>query len=86
MGGKSSQSTSTVQIPPEVLARYNAVNARAETAAAQPFQNYTGQFVAGLTPEQQAATAQTAAASQTAQPYYQTAAGLTLGAGQNVGP
>ena len=86
MGGKSSQSTSTVQIPPEVLARYNAVNARAETAAAQPFQNYTGQFVAGLTPEQQAATAQTAAASQTAQPYYQTAAGLTLGANQNVGP
>lgn len=86
MGGKSSTSTSSVSIPPEVLARYNAVNARAETAAAQPFQNYTGQFVAGLTPEQQAGVGQTAAASQTAQPYYQAAAGMTLGAGQNVGP
>lgn len=86
MGGKSSTSTSSVSIPPEVLARYNAVNARAETAAAQPFQNYTGQFVAGLTPEQQAGVGQTATASQTAQPYYQAAAGMTLGAGQNVGP
>ena len=86
MGGKSTSSTSSVQIPPEVLARYNAVNAQAETAAATPFQNYGGQFVAGLTPEQQQATSQTASASTAAQPYYNQAAGMTLGAAQNVGP
>ena len=38
MGGKKATSTSKVSIPPEVLARYNAVNARAETAANTPFQ------------------------------------------------
>ena len=86
MGGKSSTSSSTVQIPPEVLARYNAVNARAEQAAANPFQNYNGQFVAGLTQEQQQGVSQTAAASQAAQPYYNAAAGMTLGASQDVGP
>jgi muramidase (phage lysozyme) len=86
MGGKSSTSSSSVQIPPEVLARYNAVNARAETAAANPFQNYGGQFVAGLTKEQQQGVSQTATASQAAQPYYNTAAGMTLGASQDVGP
>jgi hypothetical protein len=38
MGGKTSKSTQTVSIPPEVLARYNAVNSRAKQAAATPFQ------------------------------------------------
>ena len=85
MGGKSSTSTSSVAIPPEVLARYNAVNARAETAAANPFQNYTGQFVAGLTNEQQAGVNQASTSAQTAQPYYQAAAGLTAGAAKDVG-
>jgi hypothetical protein len=49
MGGKSTTSTQTVKIPPEVMARYNAVNERAEEVAKQPFQKYTGQFTAGLT-------------------------------------
>ena len=40
MGGKKATSTSQVTIPPEVLARYNAVNARAETAASKPFQAF----------------------------------------------
>jgi hypothetical protein len=44
-GGTSYQS-SQVQIPAEVMARYNAVNARAETAAATPWQAYGGEFVA----------------------------------------
>lgn len=85
MSGKSSTSTSSVAIPPEVLARYNAVNARAETAAANPFQNYTGQFVAGLTNEQQAGVNQASTSAQTAQPYYQAAAGLTANAAKDVG-
>lgn len=85
MGGKSSTSTSSVQIPPEVLARYNAVNARAETAAANPFQNYGGQFVAGLTGEQQAGINQASQSAQAAQPYYGAATGMTLSGAQDVG-
>lgn len=61
-GGKGGSSqgtqyqTSQVQIPPEVLARYNAVNARAEDVAQTPFQQYGGQFVAPVNPIQQQAT------------------------------
>lgn len=40
MGGKKATSTSQVTIPPEVLARYNAINARAESAASKPFQAF----------------------------------------------
>ena len=69
-GGKSSTSTQTVSIPPEVLARYNAVNARAESVAQQPFQAYGGEFVAPLNPTQVAGIQATSAASQLAQPYY----------------
>jgi hypothetical protein len=75
-----------VTIPPEVLARYNAVNARAEETAKQPFQPYSGEFVAPLTPTQQAGVQATSAYSQTAQPFYGAGAGLTLGAAQPVGP
>jgi len=85
MGGKSSTSTQSVNIPPEVMARYNAVNARAETVAQTPFQNYGGQFVAGLTPTQQAGIQNTNVGSQTAQPYYGVGAGLTMAGAQDVG-
>jgi hypothetical protein len=80
-GGTTVQST---QIPPEVLARYNAVNARAESVANQPFQRYGGEFVAPLTPTQQAGVQATSAASQTAQPYYR-AATQQLGQAQQGG-
>ena len=56
-GGKTSTSTSQVTIPPEVLARYNAVNAQAQQVAQTPFQQYSNNpnaFVAPLTPTQQA--------------------------------
>lgn len=86
MGGKTSQSTSTVSIPPEVMARYNAVNARAEDVAQQPFQPYQGQFVAGLTAPQQAGIAQTQKYAEAAQPYYQEAAAMTRAGAGSVGP
>jgi len=86
MCGGTSTTTQSVSIPPEVLARYNAVNARAENVANTPFQPYTGQFVAGLTPTQQAGIAGTSAAANAAQPYYQAATGLTLSGAQDVGP
>jgi len=46
MGGKTGTTSSATTIPPEVLARYNSVNTRAEGVAAKPFQQY------GTTPEQ----------------------------------
>ena len=82
-GGKGGGSTSTVSIPPEVLARYNAVNARAEQTATQPFQQYStdpNAFVAPLTGTQQAGIANTNAAAGEAQPWYQ-AAGQALAGG-----
>lgn len=85
-GGKGGTTTSTVAIPPEVLARYNAVNARAEEAAKGSFQPYTGQFVAGMTPTQQAGVAGTNAAAGLAQPFYQYGANLTAQGSQAVGP
>jgi len=51
MGKKNSTTTSQVTIPPEVLARYNAVNARAENVAATPFKKFgttASDFVAQL--------------------------------------
>lgn len=83
MGGKTSKSTQTVSIPPEVLARYNAVNARAEQAATQPFQVYSqdpNAFVAPLTQSQLAGMANINAAAGQAQPFFQSATSQLLGA------
>ena len=76
-GGGSSQaqqSTSTVSIPPEVLARYNSVNAQAQDVAAQPFQQYTGQFVAPTNDVQNQGIGNiVSAGSNSFQPYFQNA-------------
>jgi len=85
-GGKGGTTTTqTMQIPPEVLARYNAVNARAETVGQTPYQQYSSNpnaFVAPLTATQQAGIQNTNAMAGAAQPYYGAAAGLTAaGAG-----
>ena len=85
-GGKSSTSTSSVSIPPEVLARYNAVNARAESVAQQPFTPYGGQFVAPLTQTQQAGIANISQAAGAAQPYYQAAGTALLGGAAQAQP
>ena len=69
-GGKGGTSTSSVSIPPEVLARYNAVNARAENVATDPFQKYGGDFVAPLTNTQKAGIQGANAAAGQAQPYF----------------
>jgi hypothetical protein len=90
MGSKgSSTTTQQVTIPPEVLARYNAVNAQAEQVAATPFQQYStdpNAFVAPLTSTQQAGIANTNQYAGTAQPYYQAGAGLTLAGAQAANP
>ena len=89
-GGKGgSTTTSTVQIPPEVLARYNAVNARADTVAQQPYQAYSqdpNAFVAPLTSTQQAGIANTNAMAGAAQPYYANATNQLMQAQAGVQP
>jgi hypothetical protein len=87
VGGKTSTSTSQVQIPPEVLARYASVNQTAETAAQQPFQQYStnpNAFVAPLTPTQYAGVGNTNAAAGMAQPYFQAGTGFALAGAQPV--
>jgi hypothetical protein len=84
-GGKGGTSTSTVTIPPEVLARYNAVNARAENVAKDSFQKYGGEFVAGLSDTQKAGIQGTTAAAGQAQPYFDAATGLTASGAKDVG-
>lgn len=83
MGGKTSKSTQTVSIPPEVLARYNAVNARAEEVAGRPFQPYSynpADFVAQLTPTQLAGIQNVNYAAGQAQPYFEEATNQLMGA------
>lgn len=88
-GGSTTNNISKTEIPPEVLARYNAVNARAEAVAQQPYQKYSNDpnaFVAGLTPTQQAGIQNTNLMAGAAQPFYQAGAAATLSGMQNVGP
>ena len=55
MGGKTGTTTQQVSIPPDVLARYNSVNAQAQQVAQTPFNQYStdpNAFVAPLTAQQ----------------------------------
>lgn len=81
MGGKTSTTTQQVQIPPEVLARYNAINARAEGVASQPFQIYSNdpsKFVAQLNQQQLTGIENVNAAAGAYQPYLSGATGATM--------
>jgi len=69
-GGGTTTQQSTTTIPPEVLARYNAVNARAETAAGAPFTPYGGEFVSPVNATQQGGIGNITGAAGTATPYY----------------
>jgi hypothetical protein len=82
-GGTTVQST---QIPPEVLARYNAVNARAEQVAQQPFMPYGGEFVAPLTQQQQTGIQNVMNTQGMTEPYYNAATGMTLAGSTGVMP
>lgn len=72
MGGKSKKqtSTSTVGPPQYIQDAYQGLVGQAQETAAQPFTPYTGQLVAGLTPEQTQGIAGVSAAQGQAQPYY----------------
>lgn len=89
MGGKTQTSTQQVTIPPEVMARYNAVNTRAENTAQQPFLQYSqdpNAFVAPLTGTQLAGIYNTNQAAGMSQPYFDAAKEMTSGGAQGVGP
>ena len=89
MGGKTSTSTSQVSIPPEVLARYNSVNAQAQDVASTPFQQYStnpSAFVQPLTPTQTAGIQNTNYAAGMAQPYFNAATGFSLAGANQVNP
>lgn len=80
MGGKRATSTSSVSIPPEVLARYNAVNTRAETAASTPYQafgNQASDFVAQMNAQQGAGINDINATAGSYQPYMTQATSAT---------
>jgi hypothetical protein len=85
MGGKTAQTTQQVQIPPEVMQRYRAVNQRAESVASTPFQAYSSDpsaFVAPLNQTQMAGVNNIGMAQNIAQPFYQAGSALTgMGAG-----
>lgn len=87
--GKTSTSTSQVQVPADVLARYNSVNQTAQQVAQTPFQQYSTNpdaFVAPINQEQTAGINATNAAANEAQPYIGAATGYTLAGGQAVNP
>jgi len=93
MGGKTGTTTSTTSIPPEVLARYNSVNASAEKTAATPFKEYSSDpnaFVAPLNQQQNVGINNINAYANAAQPGYQAGMNTTgsainqINAGQNV--
>ena len=82
MGGKTGTTTSSVAIPPEVLARYNAVNTQAQATAGTPFQQYStdpNAFVAPLNQQQQAGIQNINQQANAAQPAYQQAYDVTQG-------
>ena len=80
MGGKHSTSTSTVSIPPEVLARYNAVNKRAESVSMQPYKAFgdtAADYVAQINAQQNAGIADVNKYANSYQPYLTNASGQT---------
>ena len=97
-GGKGGSSTQTVQIPPEVLARYNAVNAQAQQIAGinpctgqpnTPFKCYSTTacgFVAGINQTQQSGINNIVGSQNAAAPSFQTALNLTQGAAGAINP
>jgi Transglycosylase SLT domain/Chaperone of endosialidase len=89
MGGKTGTTTQSVQIPPEVLARYNSVNAQAQSTAAQPFQQYStnpNAFVAPLNEQQLAGISNVNQQATAAQPAYAAAMQGTANAYQGFNP
>src|SRR5260221_6998902 len=86
MGGKTTTSNQAVSIPPDVLARYNSVNAPAQSAGNTPFKTYGGEFVAPVNSTQAGAISGLGGAATEAQPYFGAATQALGGAQAGVNP
>lgn len=89
MGGKSGGTTtsnSSSTVPQSVLDEYNQVTAQANQVASAPLNQYGGQIVAGLTPDETAAMGTVKNAQGIAAPYTQQASGLISQSTQNIDP
>lgn len=75
-GGSTQTATTTSSLPPDVLANYDKVTNQAFQTAATPYTPYTGQLVAGTTPQQQQGYSGINAAQGVSAPYFNTAQGL----------
>jgi len=77
-GGNKGQTTSTSSNapPPQVMAEYEQIMSRANQVAGQPYQPYTGNMVAGFSPDQLAAFKTVEGAQGIAQPYFDQAGRL----------
>src|SRR5258708_2138212 len=79
-GQTTSNQSSSVSIPQSVLANYQNVYGMGQAAASQPFQSYSGEFVAPVNQTQVAGLQQLEAAGSVYQPYTNQAMS-TLGQG-----
>ena len=86
MGGKSQTQTNTSSqsYTPAGLEGLQDIWSKLQSAASQPYQAYTGQMVAGLTPEQQAGIANVNQAGTSAQPYLTNALNTAQAASQPI--
>jgi len=76
-GGGKQTTTQTQTVDPEFKSRALDVYSRAQTVADRPYEAYTGNMVAGFTPQQQQAFAQFGQAATAAQPAIAQAQELT---------
>lgn len=86
-GGKgSNKTTSSFKLPPEFIKAYNESLGLARQAIQTPYQPYTGQLVAGLTPGQQQGISNIQAAQGMALPAIQRGMGYTEEAARGITP
>lgn len=78
-GGGTTTQTSTVQIPPEVLANYNTAWNAANQAAQAPFTPYPGEMVAGVNPVQNTGIGLQLGQIGQTQPYFDAAGNALTG-------
>lgn len=85
-GGGTTTSNTSTQVPPDVLAEYNKVVARANQVADQPLNQYEGPIVAGQTPDELAAYNTINNMQGITAPYTQQASNLVGQSTQNINP
>jgi hypothetical protein len=85
-GGGTTTSNSSTTVPQDVLNEYNQVTAQANQVASQPLQQYSGQTVASLTPDETSAFSSIDNMQGITAPYTQEANNLLGQASQTINP